>query len=410
MSQHKFFSGLPPKMEGRTKSVINRQQTQFYWPEDSNKPVTPNRRMSRSSSKDSGGTNWDASNYDTDVAKEAMRERRNQQLQSRIEFYDVPVEAPKKKVLDENQNDVTKSQEHRDGKVNGTENKEVNGKHANGSGDKGDEKNVENTKETTNNRKSIENLVERVHEVHLDESVSMKGSRRPNDYDSYDSDDEYQRERRRPIKKIPSRTGKRQDSWEEYENREIRRPPPSRRPPRSNYDYEDEVYAPNRSMSRERYRREYFDEYDSRPIARPPPSPRRYVDDGPPDDRYYEGPPAPRRYVMDTDYEPIDRDFYYEEPPQDSRPPTPSRQKVTQKITQKVGQNGTVSPGKRTPVKRAMSICSDCPSEISRAMSQRHLKSNIFFTDKEALTTNPRPRTVRDSAVNRVCVGLPDIE
>lgn len=399
MSQHKFFSGLPAKMENRTKTVQDRQQTHFYWPEDSNKPVSTNRRASRSSSKDSGETNWDVSNYDTDSANKAIRERKNKQLQSRIEFYDVVDEVQNKKRFDVNQNDVTKKIGQNEGEVKNERNgKDLNGTHNNGGYE---DKKIENSKEAQNDRKSIENLGERIHEIQLEESSSAKVNRRPNDYDSYDSDEEGQRDRRRPIKKIPSRASKRQDSWEEYENREIRRPPPSRRPPRSNYDYDDEYYPPNRAISRERYRREPYDEYDSRPIARPPPSPRKYADDYPTDERYYEGQPTPRRYMMESDYEPIDRDFYYEEPSKETRPPTPTRPKVI--------QNGTVSPVKRTPVKRAMSVCSDCPSEISRAMSQRHLKSNIFFTDKEALQTNPRPRTVRDSAVNRVCVGLPDI-
>lgn len=400
MSQHKFFSGLTPKMENRTRHGPNRQQTQFFWPEDGNKQVPSNRRMSRSSSKDSGGTTWDASNYDTDSANRAIRERRNKQLQSKIEFYDVVDEVhQEKKGVDVNQNVIIKKVEQKEVEAkdrNGDEGKlqkNVNGTHANG--DTGDKKVVQ---EAQNNRKSIENLQERIHEIHLDESPPAPASRRRDD-DSYDSDEEYQKRR---MKKIPSRSSKRQDSWEEYENREIRRPPPSRRPPRSNYEYEDEYCPPNRAISRERYRRDYYDEIDSRPIARPPPSPRRYVDDYPPEDRYYEVPPIPRRYMVDPDFEPIDRDFYYEEPSKEALPPTPPRQRVL--------QNGTVSPVKRTPVKRAMSVCSDCPSEISRAMSQRHLKSNIFFTDKEAVDTTRRPRTVRDSAVNRVCVGLPDLE
>lgn len=390
MSQHKFFSGLPPKMENRMKSGPNRQQTQFYWPEDSNQTLSPtrNRRMS-SSSKDSGGTNWDASNYDKDSANKAIREMKNKQLQSRIEFYDIVDEPkPKGKKLDANQNEVTK-------KIGVEEKNTFNGTtKSNGDGNN-------NGKTETPEHKSMENLVERVHEIHLDEQQSSprkKPTLPSRDYDSYDSEEEY-RERRRVPGKLPSRSSKRQDSWEEYESREVRRPPPSRRPVRSNYEYDDEYYPPNRGVSRERPRREreIYDEYDSRPIARPPPSPRRFVEDYP-EDRYYDGPLTPRK-LIDTDYEPIDRDFYYEEPAKDL-PPTPTRPKV----------NGSISPVKRNLVKRAMSVCSDCPSEISRAMSQRHLKSNIFFTDKEALATNPRPRTVRDSAVNRVCVGLPDIE
>lgn len=395
MSQHKFFSGLTPKMENRTRHGPNRQQTQFYWPEDANKQAPANRRMSRSSSKDSGGTNWDASNYDTDQANRAIRERKNKQLQSRIEFYDVVDEVPAKKSVDVNQNEISKKKVvHSDDEGKNDVNKERNGEKNHVNGDSANKK----VEETQNNHKSIENLEERIHEIHLDDSPRAPPSKRP-DNDSYDSDEEYQRERRR-MKKIPSRSSKRQDSWEEYENREIRRPPPSRRPPRSNYEYEEEYYPPNRAISRERYR---YDDYDSRPIARPPPSPRRYVDEYPAaEDRYYDAPPTPRRYLMDPDYEPIDRDFYYEEPPKEALPPTPPRQRII--------PNGTTSPVKRPLVKRAMSVCSDCPSEISRAMSQRHLKSNIFFTDKEAIATNPRPRTVRDSAVNRVCVGLPDLE
>lgn len=450
MAQHKFFSGLPQKMELRAgQNRPNRQKSQFFWPEDEPEMVgDQSRKISQSSSKDSGA--WDASNYDTDST--IVKDRRNQQLQSKIEFYD-PVDDNQinnfsnRKITNMNKitnNDVRyipmpdpnviKNQklQNMESKiefydyVNDNETvkndasvqkivtsvvKPENIQTVNGHDGVKEVTNVVNTKNQLNVGKeyNIEVVNEAMKDINIDDKRPPKPpSARRIDYDSYDSDDEYLREKRR-LRKLSSRgIGYRQDAREEYE---YRKPPSSRRPPRPNYDYDDEYGFPIRPSSRERYERydgiprnrgNHYDDFDSRPIGRPPASPRRNVDEYC-DDRYYDGAPTPRRNIPEYDFEPIDRDYYYEEPLKDNQSNSPRQKSLTNGHTQDHQEP------QRRPLRRAMSICSDAPSDISRAMSQRHLKSNIFFTDRESVNSEPRPRTVRDSATSRVSVGLPDI-
>lgn len=87
MSNRKFFSGLPEKMMVRSTGP-NRQQTNFYWPDDSNADdvcsVRSNRMRNRSLSMASVLSQSQAS---TDT--EESRKRRSRDLKSRIEFYDM---------------------------------------------------------------------------------------------------------------------------------------------------------------------------------------------------------------------------------------------------------------------------------------------------------------------------------
>lgn len=65
----------------------------------------------------------------------------------------------------------------------------------------------------------------------------------------------------------------------------------------------------------------------------------------------------------------------------------------------------------RKPIDRGHRAYSEQPTNYSRADSggsHRHLRSNIFFNDDLREPVN-RPLSVRDSAVTRVGVGLPDI-
>ncbi|XP_070507167.1 putative uncharacterized protein DDB_G0281733 [Chironomus tepperi] len=87
MSNRKFFSGLSEKMMARSTGP-NRQQTNFYWPDDSNADdtcsVRSNRLRNRSLSTASVLSQSQAS---TDT--EESRKRRSNDFKSRIEFYDM---------------------------------------------------------------------------------------------------------------------------------------------------------------------------------------------------------------------------------------------------------------------------------------------------------------------------------
>lgn len=85
MASRKFFSGLPEKMMTRSTGP-NRQQTNFYWPDESNsddpRVARTNRLRNRSVS-----TASIVSQASTDT--EESRRRRSREMKSRIEFYDM---------------------------------------------------------------------------------------------------------------------------------------------------------------------------------------------------------------------------------------------------------------------------------------------------------------------------------
>lgn len=337
MGERKFFSGLPQSMDKHGVRGPDRMRTQFYWPDDENAVApSPVRRMSRSNNRDDSAA-WEcASQYEDQTA--GRRDRKNKQMQSRIEFYDY-VEPTRKPPAVENSPPV-----------NGEINHEV------------------------------EVLTEQFSETKIEDKPPKQ---RSYEYDD-DSDEEYYERKQRA-----SRTQLNRIRPDEFEMRRRSRPRPVYT------DYDDEFVYPIRTSSRERFdlppRRYYHEDY----ARRERPLPRRMAYDYPD----YQDTPA-------RDFEPIDRDFYYEEPPSSTSKPPRAPNGMS---------DGVKSPPPPAPLKstlrRAMSICSDAPSEVSRAMSRRHLKSNIFFNDKELLEDQPRPRTIRESAaMSKVCVGLPDIE
>lgn len=85
MSDRKFFSGLTDGMMTRNKKAPNRQQTNFYWPNETDtEQFVPSRNRLRNRTMSNASLMSQAS---TDT--EESRRRRSQQNQSKIEFYDM---------------------------------------------------------------------------------------------------------------------------------------------------------------------------------------------------------------------------------------------------------------------------------------------------------------------------------
>lgn len=352
MAERKFFSGLTPRMvEHRAGGRPDRMKTQFFWPEDEtciHMPVQHTKRVSRSNSRDSPP--WEQTSQYGGENATVIRERKNQQLQSRIEFYDF---------LHNQKEPVANSKSKN---VSGDVQKDVNAMHA---------------------------MQEKLSEVRLEQAVETKlppASIQCDQTFEIDSEDEYYEKKRCQQRIRP---------FVDYGRPSLPRTIVSR--PRIFYtDYEDEFMYPVRTSSREHFdllpRPNRTQHYRERPLPR-----RMTYDDY--DERYSEATAPSTMNKREEFDEPIDRDFYYEEPAKNIEL-EPSNKLIN-------AEEKTV----KRPLRRTMSICSDAPSEISRAMSRRHLKSNIFFNDKELLENQPRPRTIREAAaMSKVCVGLPDIQ
>lgn len=87
MADRKFFSGLTDKMMTKNTHGRNHQQTNFYWPNETDtEQFTPSRNRLRSRSA-SNASLMSQSQASTDT--EESRRRRNQHNQSKIEFYDM---------------------------------------------------------------------------------------------------------------------------------------------------------------------------------------------------------------------------------------------------------------------------------------------------------------------------------
>lgn len=87
MSDRKFFSGLPDGMMGRSRNAPNRQQTNFYWPNETDtEQFVPTRNRLRNRTM-SNASLMSQSQASTDT--EESRRRKSQQNQSKIEFYDM---------------------------------------------------------------------------------------------------------------------------------------------------------------------------------------------------------------------------------------------------------------------------------------------------------------------------------
>lgn len=87
MADRKFFSGLPDRMMKGHASGPNRQQTNFYWPNETDaEQFVPSRNRMRNRSLSTASL-MSQSQASSDA--EESRRRRSQQNKSKIEFYDM---------------------------------------------------------------------------------------------------------------------------------------------------------------------------------------------------------------------------------------------------------------------------------------------------------------------------------
>lgn len=87
MTDRKFFTGLPEAMMTRSAKAPDRQQTNFYWPDETDcEQIPPSRNRLRNRTM-SNASLMSQSQASTDT--EESRRRKSKQNQSKIEFYDM---------------------------------------------------------------------------------------------------------------------------------------------------------------------------------------------------------------------------------------------------------------------------------------------------------------------------------
>lgn len=411
MSNRKFFSGLPPTMMTRPKTGPNRQQTNFYWPEEanSNQVSSRNRMRNRSLSTASIISQSQAS---TDT--EESRKRRSNDNRSRIEFYDMVDTTDTESVYDRKLDPTThKKLEGLKSRIHFYDYKDSSQAVQNMENDDANsvievERN-ENKKEEIKNIPVDQDIAKSMNSLSLNNHnkkppAPPQRSQKQQVYpDSYGSDSEDEAFRY-------------QKSFRNQE-RFYRRPPlpqPQQRPRRyhSHFfdDFEDDGY--------ERY-------YDSNRKPRLPRTNRTRRDFSPDDisdEEFYDDRSYARRNMRDyrNKYSPDRGEFrsntsrygdYEDRAMSNARlnghandiETTDSRLKAQ---LQQPLENESDVRNSRPPVQRTMSV------NEARRRHHVNLKSNIFHNDNEyeQVVVQRKPLSVRDFAANhRVGVGLPDL-
>lgn len=408
MSSRKFFSGLPPAMMSR-QSGPNRQQSHFFWPDESIANQVPSRSRMRNRSLSTASV-ISQSQASTDT--EESRKRRSNDMRSRIEFYDMV--------------DTTDTESVYNRKLDPTTHKKLEGlKSRIEFYDYADSSQGARYMENDDAISVIEvakkNEVKEVpksevidHEIAKSmNSLSLQNHKKPppapqripiqkQSYpDSFDSESEDEMHRH-------------QKSFRNHElpsQRYIRRPPiPQQQRPRRYHshifdDFEDDGY--------ERY-------YDSnrRPrLPRMSRSRRDYSPDDISDEDFYDDRSYSRRNIPNvreyrnrggtSRYGDYSENFnnraisngHANEIETASRHRTPPRQQQPME-----NESDTRPPVK--PVERTISL------NEARRRHHVNLKSNIFHNDNEyeQVVGQRKPLSVRDFAANhRVGVGLPDL-
>jgi len=469
MASRKFFSGLPENMMGRSKGP-DRQQTNFYWPDDSNADdvcsVRSNRMRNRSSSMASVLSHSQAS---TDT--EESRKRRSRDLKSRIEFYDMvdmptdnesvysrKIEPSKHKKLETLKSriefydyvDTRDSSQMNDEDTNSVievvqkkENQEVRNDKI-GTIDTP----VENKNYIQNNNKHIDELANNVSKMSMNAEHSRNDmnnhNHKPQYIDSYSDSDEddyrYQKAFRGNHDAI---------------NRSF--PQKNRRPPLPKQPHQYQQLPPRR------YQSHYFEDFEDDPYdrsyenasirssrSRLPRMPRRNYSPDNSDEEFYDNRMYPKRNGrMSRDYRNYEQyspeqeysrpqnsrhDDYYESYRDDrrqtnnrntningfgsemdynrpkSRTPPHHQQQQQQSMIEIESEQKIPTTSARPPIKpvtRSMSI------NEARRRHHINLKSNIFHTDNEydQVVGQRKPLSVRDfAATTKIGVGLPDLD
>ncbi|KAG5683859.1 hypothetical protein PVAND_013121 [Polypedilum vanderplanki] len=422
MSNRKFFSGLPERMM-RQPNGANRQQTNFYWPDDTRSPeiTSPRNRMRNRSLSTASIISQSQASTDT----EESRRRRTNQMKSRIEFYDMVDTATDNVSVYSRQIDPTKHK-----KLETLKSRIEFYDFADANND--DDKNsvievVKKEQEVMNNNKIVNEpspeviKAPQIENPIVDEltngvnKISINNNKNSQYIDSFsESEDEnYRYQKPRHYREPPVDRNLPQATY--------RRPPiPQQKqsPRRYNSHYFDDEYDDgydryydnrsvrsrySRTMSRRNYSPDISDDeyyYDRRRISKnyqQPFSPEREYD------RYYDSYREERRINNQRNMNGFSNEFEkVQKVPKQQQSEIESEQ-----LPQQQQQQTTSARPPIKPVARSMSI--------SEARRRHHvnLKSNIFHTDNEydQSVEQRKPLSVRDFAANhRVGVGLPDFQ
>lgn len=431
-------------MMTRPTNGQNRQQTNFYWPDERTSDQLPSRNHRMRNRSLSTASIISQSQASTDT--EESRRRRNNDLQSRIEFYDMvdttdtesvynrkmdptthkKLETLKSKIEFYDYGDPKNNNEDDDANsvievvVKKKENQEVEASVA--------------AEKTTNAQKNFDEqeLAKNMSNLNIRKQQQQPPTQRNSNsqfVDSYGSDSEDEMYRyQQPIRKSSAQKFSRRPQQQQQLP-----PPPPQRPRRyhSHYfdDFEDDGYeryydAPshhrrprfprmNGSRRRDFSPDDLSDEefYDDRSYA------RRNLREFPSRSRVYsperEFRTSSSRYGADyADYNHRSMNKatngYGSEYVNESRLKTPPRQQKVHDIEIESETNAAARPPvkQQQPVQRSMSI------NEARRRHHVNLKSNIFHNDHEydQNVDRKKPLSVRDFAANhRVGVGLPDL-
>lgn len=506
MIKGKFYTGLPEKMMNRSRGM-DRQQTNFYWPDESEAEETPTRKVRPTNARASPMTSATVNNYSPSATGDIKpKELFHKELSSRIEFYDnVDAKTPEarrrrfKKIDNVNLNNLNNADNQYvpEKKKLETFSSKIEFYDFVDTAKPTEVKRNNAVAETIKQKQKIE-IDDEPHGKPIERTDSMKKrisfqvekaspERTKSILKNVDGKSQPEKMAVKPLPKrglLPKNMSKSVDNMAKFAKstedldgksgaepqseklisiiREVKNMNLSeqKQPARSSVtknryvdDYDDDDYGyshagnrrnnyqPNNDYGRresdrinderrynrrlqERYDCEPAYEYNERPFRREP-LPRsnrveRYEDRNvrrsPPriiDDYYeshskrFESPESrrtpPRRRYNDMDDRsprqsrnvPIDVEPYAES----NRYSPPNRMRYEDR------------PIERKPIDRGQRAHSEQPTNYSAAnsgRSHRHLRSNIFFNDDIQQPSN-RPLSVRDSAVTRVGVGLPDI-
>lgn len=429
MSNRKFFSGLPDEMMNR--SVVNRQATNFFWPNDSETELNSYKTAARNrmSSRCTSSASLSQSSADAD---ESRRRNRLQQNDSKIDFYDYPDATDTESVISSRDRNRRKKNETLSSKIQFFD--FVDGSANDGDDDvqsviemRSESQKKKDTVKSENNAlvnepnfemsgggggaaADIENITKDIENMEI-KSSGKKASYQYVDSYSEESDDHsqyYQRDKSGSSRMFDERRHlpPRYPSAQRFMQRRPRA--------REYYDYDDE------------FDQSYPYESSRRRSIQPPPNwmTRRhrgdhYSQEMSDEEYYFQQPP---RHHQQPSY---GLRSFYDEPQNSSRMSLNRRASVNgladfakkraeeppkPKMIAKAEVDHAPATERRTPVKTLKRT--DSVNEAKQRYFT-NLKSNIFHNNAEysEKLEQKKPLSVRDFAASqRVGVGLPDIE
>jgi hypothetical protein len=434
MGSRKFFSGLPDTMMSKNSSTgVNRQATNFYWPNDSEAEnfVSPRSRIrSRSASIASL-----LSQSQTSTDNDESRRRRLQQNQSKIEFCDtVDVPTDTESVVSSRERNRHKKMETLksriefydfvDGKLGKDADDDVQSVIERPVKMKNENENCETATKTNNNNNDVEKLSKSFNNMEVHQSMEKTSTKQ---FDSF-SDDSEDDERFYHL-------NKRNNHMFDDQPYELNRNLPPRYP------------QPQRVMNRRPRNREYYDydddfryehENSRRRHSRPPTNPRmtrrrgggNYSTQEISDEEFYH-PNHQQRYPssrMRNSYDEIDDNNYRSSRMNLNRRTSMNgyeggternhyihnEQKPKIEVSQVEIESKKQSASSTLTADRAPAKTLSRTNSVNEAKQRyfTNLKSNIFHQNPEYtnIVEHKKPLSVRDFAASqRVGVGLPDI-